>query len=239
MQHIDDIARAGAFEDRNLRGLSSRISDAQHHLRTGRTRIRGPRDFSTICFGAFEFRADEEGDGMMTRAEAIDLFQSDDLVGIGMAADAVRRKLHPRRRRQLHHRPQHQLHEFLHRILQLLRVLPADGPRRGLPAFEGSDLRQDSGDHRPGRHRHPDAGRAASGFEDRVVRGPAAVDQGALRRQDLEPLFFGAGDREHRRGERADAARHDCAAARCGAGVDSRRRARKFWTTTCGAGSAG
>jgi cyclic dehypoxanthinyl futalosine synthase len=32
---------------------------------------------------------------MMKRAEAIDLYRSDDLVGIGMAADAVRRKLHP------------------------------------------------------------------------------------------------------------------------------------------------
>jgi cyclic dehypoxanthinyl futalosine synthase len=32
---------------------------------------------------------------MMTRKEAIDLFNSDDLIGIGMAADAVRRKLHP------------------------------------------------------------------------------------------------------------------------------------------------
>jgi cyclic dehypoxanthinyl futalosine synthase len=32
---------------------------------------------------------------MMTRSEAIDLFQSDDLIGIGMAADAVRRRLHP------------------------------------------------------------------------------------------------------------------------------------------------
>ena len=32
---------------------------------------------------------------MMTRAEAIDLFHSPDLIGIGMAADAVRRKLHP------------------------------------------------------------------------------------------------------------------------------------------------
>jgi cyclic dehypoxanthinyl futalosine synthase len=32
---------------------------------------------------------------MMTRKEAIDLYQSDDLIGIGMAADAVRRKLHP------------------------------------------------------------------------------------------------------------------------------------------------
>jgi cyclic dehypoxanthinyl futalosine synthase len=32
---------------------------------------------------------------MMTRAEAIDLFRSNDLIGLGMAADAVRRKLHP------------------------------------------------------------------------------------------------------------------------------------------------
>jgi cyclic dehypoxanthinyl futalosine synthase len=32
---------------------------------------------------------------MMTRQEAIELFRSDDLIGIGMAADAARRKLHP------------------------------------------------------------------------------------------------------------------------------------------------
>jgi cyclic dehypoxanthinyl futalosine synthase len=32
---------------------------------------------------------------MMTRQEALDLFASDDLIGIGMAAHAVRRKLHP------------------------------------------------------------------------------------------------------------------------------------------------
>jgi cyclic dehypoxanthinyl futalosine synthase len=32
---------------------------------------------------------------MMTRAEAIDLYRSDDLIGIGMAADQMRRKLHP------------------------------------------------------------------------------------------------------------------------------------------------
>src|SRR4051795_12337365 len=32
---------------------------------------------------------------MMTRAEAMDFFHSDDLIGIGMAADAVRRRLHP------------------------------------------------------------------------------------------------------------------------------------------------
>ncbi len=32
---------------------------------------------------------------MMTREEAVELFRSDDLIGIGMAADALRRKLHP------------------------------------------------------------------------------------------------------------------------------------------------
>lgn len=32
---------------------------------------------------------------MMNRTEALDLFRSDDLIGIGMAADAVRKKLHP------------------------------------------------------------------------------------------------------------------------------------------------
>jgi len=32
---------------------------------------------------------------MMTRNEAIDLFRSDDLIGLGMAADQVRRRLHP------------------------------------------------------------------------------------------------------------------------------------------------
>ncbi len=32
---------------------------------------------------------------MLSRAETLDLFHSDDLIGIGMAADAVRRRLHP------------------------------------------------------------------------------------------------------------------------------------------------
>lgn len=32
---------------------------------------------------------------MLTRSEALDLFASDDLLGIGMAADALRRRLHP------------------------------------------------------------------------------------------------------------------------------------------------
>jgi cyclic dehypoxanthinyl futalosine synthase len=32
---------------------------------------------------------------MISREEALDLFRSDDLIGIGMEADAMRRKWHP------------------------------------------------------------------------------------------------------------------------------------------------
>ena len=32
---------------------------------------------------------------MITREQAIEMFESDDLVGIGMEADAIRKKLHP------------------------------------------------------------------------------------------------------------------------------------------------
>ena len=31
----------------------------------------------------------------LTKAQALDLYASDDLIGVGMEADAVRRKLHP------------------------------------------------------------------------------------------------------------------------------------------------
>ena len=31
----------------------------------------------------------------LTKQQALDLFRSDDLIGIGMGANAVRRKLHP------------------------------------------------------------------------------------------------------------------------------------------------
>lgn len=32
---------------------------------------------------------------MITRQQAVEMFESDDLVGMGMEADAVRKKLHP------------------------------------------------------------------------------------------------------------------------------------------------
>src|SRR5471030_2556616 len=130
----------------------------------------------------------------------------------------------PRRRGLLHHRPQHQLHEFLHGVLQLLRLLPAHGPRRGLPAPEGSDLRQDSGDAGSGRHRRADAGRAASRSEDRVVRRPFPKHQGAL--PDSSALPVGARGDQHRGSERPEPARHHPAADGFGSRFDSGRRRR-------------
>ncbi len=66
---------------------------------------------------------------MVNREEALELFQSDNLIEIGMRADAMRRKFHPSGvasyiiDRNINYTP-----TFLYGILQLLRFLPADGP---------------------------------------------------------------------------------------------------------------
>ena len=106
---------------------------------------------------------------MMTRAEAIDLFHSDDLIGIGMAADAVRRKLHPEGvvsyiiDRNINYT------NFCTEYCSFCAFYRPMGHAEGYVHPAGSDLREDPGDHRPGRHRHPDARRPASGSEDRMV----------------------------------------------------------------------
>ena len=52
--------------------------------------IHRPR--TTYC----ELRTTYNDGGMsLSKKEALDLFRSDDLIGIGMEADAVRRRLHP------------------------------------------------------------------------------------------------------------------------------------------------
>ncbi len=106
---------------------------------------------------------------MMTRQEAIDLYNSDDLIGIGMAADAVRRKLHPHGvvsyiiDRNINYT------NFCTEYCSFCAFYRPMGHQEGYVHSEGSDLRQDSGDHRSGRHGHPDAGRPASRSEDRMV----------------------------------------------------------------------
>ena len=174
---------------------------------------------------------------MMTRQEAIDLFRSDDLIGIGMAADAVRRKLHPDGivsyiiDRNINYT------NFCTEYCSFCAFYRPMGHAEGYIHSNEVIFDKIQETHRPGRHRHSDAGRPASRPEDRVVRGSAARDQTALRH--LVPLFLGAGDRQHRRGERPDHSRHDRAAARRGASIPFPAAAPKFWTTMCGAASAG
>jgi len=61
----------------------------------------------------------------LTKAQALDMLESDDLIGIGMAAHQLRLKKKRPAHRHLPGRSQHQLHQFLHRVLFLLRVLPS------------------------------------------------------------------------------------------------------------------
>jgi cyclic dehypoxanthinyl futalosine synthase len=109
---------------------------------------------------------------MMTRSEAIDLFQSDDLIGIGMEADAVRRKLHPEGvvtyiiDRNIN---------YTNFCTEYCTFCAFYRPLKGKLAKEGyildfeTILRQGAEDRGTGRHRRAAAGRTASRFEDRVV----------------------------------------------------------------------
>ena len=81
---------------------------------------------------------------------ALELLEHADLLELGAAADAVRRRLHPCGRGHLHRRSQHQLHRLLHLGLPFLRLLQGAGQRPGLPAHPRRDLSQDRGDAGPG-----------------------------------------------------------------------------------------
>ena len=119
---------------------------------------------------------------MITRDEALDLFRSDDLIGIGMEADAIRRQWHPEGvvsyiiDRNINYT------NFCTEYCSFCAFYRPHGPRRRLHPAEGSHLRKDPGDARSGRHRRADAGRPASRSEDRVVRGSVPQHQGALSR---------------------------------------------------------
>ena len=128
--HIDDIAHSEHIKV----GVSEDL--ARSYLRDNIVFELGEREYAglqTFLQYASELRSPAQGKKgfrMMTRQEAIDLYNSDDLIGIGMAADAVRRKLHPHGvvsyiiDRNINYT------NFLHRVLQLLRLLPAHGPPR-------------------------------------------------------------------------------------------------------------
>ncbi len=101
----------------------------------------------------------------LTKQQALDLFRSDDLIGIGMEADAVRRKLHP----------EGVVTYIIDRNINYTNFCteyctfcafyrPLKGPKaqRGIHSRLRNHLRQDSRNGRTGRNRSADAGRPAS-----------------------------------------------------------------------------
>ena len=93
LAHMDDIVAAEAPARAVHAGRWCALSDTPHRIRAGGTATTKACDL----YMKHALRLDRamRSFHMMTRAEAIDMFHSDDLIGIGMAADAVRRKLHP------------------------------------------------------------------------------------------------------------------------------------------------
>ncbi len=91
LAHMDDIVEYRVRRTWLPRSGGAKIFDGAYRVRTRRARLRRARLISRTSV-TFRKAGNQR---MMTRAEAIDLYRSDDLIGIGMAADAVRRKLHP------------------------------------------------------------------------------------------------------------------------------------------------
>ena len=106
---------------------------------------------------------------MITREQAIELYQSPDLITLGMEADAVRRKLHPDGvvtyiiDRNINYT------NFCTEYCSFCAFYRPMGHKEGYILPKEVIFEQDPGNGRTGRHRYPDAGRSASGSEDRVV----------------------------------------------------------------------
>ena len=158
---------------------------------------------------------------MINRQQAIDRFNSNDLVGLGMEADAVRKRLHP----------EGVVSYIIDRNINYTNVCTEycsfcafyrpPGSKEGylLPtelildkigetiALGGTGILMQGG-------LHPD-------LEDRVVRSFAPHNQEPLRY--LVPLFLSTGNLEHCGSQRTESARYDCTIAGCGTGLDSGR----------------
>ncbi len=83
----------------------------------------------------------------LTKQQALDLFRSDDLIGIGMEANAVRRKLHPEGVATYIIDRNINYTNYLHRILHLLRLLSSaerTQSERGIHSRLRNHLRKDS-----------------------------------------------------------------------------------------------
>jgi hypothetical protein len=121
---------------------------------------------------------------MISRAEAIDLYRSDDLIAIGMAADAVRRKLHPEGvvsyiiDRNINYT------NFCTEYCSFCAFYRPMGHAEGYVHSKDVIFAKIQENARPGRHRHSNAGRssipssASSGMKTCCARSRPAIPSG-------------------------------------------------------------
>ena len=173
---------------------------------------------------------------MMTRAEAIDLYRSDDLIGIGMAADEVRRKLHPDGvvsyiiDRNINYtnfcteycsfcafyRPMGHAEGYVHPNEVIFQKIQETIDLGGTGILMQGGL-------------HPEL--KIEWYEDLLRLNQAAL-------QHLVPLFFGAGDREYRQGQRICLFTTLWRGCAMRGSIPCPAAARRFWMTRCGIASA-
>ena len=154
------------------------------------------------------------------------MFLSDDLIGIGMEADAVRRKLHPDGvvsyiiDRNINYT--NFCTEYC-TFCAFYRAVEGTGAKEGYILDFETIYDKIAETVETGRHGRADAGRPASRSEDRVARADAARDSPAFS-ESAPALLFRVGNSGHRRVQQPQSARHDRAPARCGTGFHSGRR---------------
>ena len=155
-----------------LRGIAE-ISDSRGRISARGQREKGHMDVVVESSSAVldkVYRGDR-----LTPEDALQLFHSDDLLELGMAADFVRKKLHP----------DGYVTYIVDRNINYTNICNvecsfcafyrASAAKRFVPSWLRSTGSKDPGNAGFERHRHPDARRTAPGIEDRMVRSAASM----------------------------------------------------------------
>ena len=160
----------------------------------------------------------------ISKQEALDLFNSDDLIGIGMAANEVRRKKTDPRVATYQIDRNINYTNFCTEYCSFCAFYRPLGAKDGYILPLEDHLREDRRDARAGRHGRAAAGRAAPGSADRVLREHAALDQASDSRRSICTAFPRRRSSASPKFPDLTRARYDRAAARRRPGFDSRRR---------------
>src|SRR5256886_5455503 len=158
----------------------------------------------------------------LTKQQALDMLESDDLIGIGMEAHQFRLKKNDPRV-ATYQIDRNINYQFLHRVLFFLRVLPPARRERRLHSAVRGNLQENRRNAGTWRHRHFAPGWPAPGLANRLLRKSSALFKSALRASP-SALFFRAGNFVHRGSQRNQYSRNDSTLDGCGSTIHSRWR---------------